>query len=411
MGAPMRYQPQGLARLSRSNPLVKGAQAIVSAAQQTNLASQKALATVGTVNRGLAPTGKVVQFRKNGYLETESLPAIGTASFIEFWYGYVSTDQGNQGNGSHDPSFVTGSSNNSVALVTRIGDDRTGTVNWGALYQWPSNFNSAGEVLTPGSLQLLVAVRRQDRMELWRNGVLVASITQTPVSISATTFTAGAFVEATYWTVSNDTILAGRVVGDWSADQVREFSANPSQIFDAGSSSSAYQAAIASTGAAPTSVTASIAWTEANDGTTIASTLTDRSSLAWTEADDLYAVLATETDREILGWSEPDDAWALVANETDRITIGWTEASDSHALSGTVGNAQPTSIGAALTWVEVDDSVSLGVALRNRAGIAWTEQDDGDVLVLHADTPPQLHVSWHFNVMRRPTAPIIHFSN
>lgn len=253
MGAPMRFQPQGRARINRSNPLTIGAQAIISAAQPVNLVSLVPLKTAGTITQGLSPNGKVYAFRKNGYVETETLPAIGTASFVEFWCGVPSTDRYAKGNSS-DPGFLTGSGANQIGIIGSVGTNQSSANpgQWGAVRDWSSNNRPAtGEVLAAGVWTVLVVVRRQTGMEFWHNGTLVYSYPSTPVSYSAQTMICGSFVEDTgYWPSSSDTMLAGRIVSEWTADQVKQFSANPWQLFDAGSSSSAYQSAIASIPAA-----------------------------------------------------------------------------------------------------------------------------------------------------------------
>lgn len=368
MGMPMRYQPQGRAQLDRSNPLAAGAQAIISAAQSANLVSQKTLASSGTINRAFSPAGKAIQFRKNGYLETEALPALGTASFVEFWYGYPSADLYASGSSSQDPGFLTGSSANMVGICGSIGSRTGGGANWGAVYNWNSSqINNAGEVLTPGQLTLLVVVRRQSGMELWRNGRLIKSFAQTPVSYPAETLICGSFVEdVSYWSSSSDTVLAGRILGEWSADQVRGFSANPWQIFTEGSRSSSYQAAIASTSASATPVSAAMAWTEDSDTTSIATLFTNRSAVAWVESGDLAALTGVITDRGALAWIEQGDTYIL----------------------SVAAASPPMAVAAMLSWVDEGDSASFFARLTNRVDLAIIDQGDSWAILAEFELPP-----------------------
>lgn len=231
--AGMRYQPQRLARLNRTSSLLRGASVVLTGSASTNLVTGVPLAVGGTgVAKRPTPAGIADSFRKNFYKETETLPAIGTRSFVEFWYGYPSSDQGNAGLGPADPTLLTGSSAANSAIVARIGNDRPDSNSWGALYTWPSQFNSAGEALAPGRLTLLVVVRRQNGMEFWRDGVMVAFIEQSPVSLGEAAFLVGGFVQDPYWTSSSDMLLAGRVIGEWSAAEVRSFSQNPWSLFE-----------------------------------------------------------------------------------------------------------------------------------------------------------------------------------
>jgi hypothetical protein len=236
----LRQQPQQGAQLDRSNRFAANALAIVTASQDVNHASGKQLQRGGAGFAGtVRPAGRAWAFRKNFYLQTEAQPAIGTQSFVEFWWGYLTSDVGNKGNGGNDPTFLTGSSANNTAIVGRIGTSR-GSTNWGALYNWTGNtaspdFNNAGEILPVDTLTLLLVVRRQTGMELWRDGKQVAYFAQGPANLAASTFMLGTFVQDAYWTSSSDAVLAGRVITpvEPSAAEIRAFSENPWALFQA----------------------------------------------------------------------------------------------------------------------------------------------------------------------------------
>jgi len=236
----LRQQPQQCAQLDRSNRFAANALAIVSAAQDINYATGKQLVRGGTGFAGtVRPAGRAWAFRKNFYLQTEVQPAIGTQSFVEFWWGYLTSDAGNKGNGGNDPTFLTGSSANNTAIVGRIGTSR-GSNNWGALYNWTGNtanpdFNNAGETLPVDTLTLLVVVRRQTGMEFWRDGKQVAYFAQGPANLAASAFMLGTFVTDAYWTSSSDAVLAGRVLTpvEPSAAEIRSFFENPWAQFQA----------------------------------------------------------------------------------------------------------------------------------------------------------------------------------
>lgn len=239
---PSRFtqQPQQPAQLDLGNPLTRGAQAVINGATDSNAASGAVLRVGGagfarTATRG----GLAMAFRKNCYRASVVQPAIGTQTFVEFWYGYPSADVGAKGS-VNEPTFVTGSSNNSTGIAAMIGSTRATAQTmpafapqWGAISTWP-NFASSGETLSTGVLTLLVVVRRQTGMEFWRNGVLINTVASAPTSYPASAFVVGAFIEdVAYWSMSSDTLLAGRIVADWSPAQVQAFSANPWQLFQA----------------------------------------------------------------------------------------------------------------------------------------------------------------------------------
>jgi hypothetical protein len=225
--------PQGGAALDPYSPLMAGVQAIISPSSPLNLATHVPLGTAGTVNVGMSGAGQAFNFRKNGYVETEVLPAIGTASYVEFWYGIPSADIGAKGQAA-EAGFLTGSNSNNIGIAARMGSVSTSNSapgNWGAVYNWNS-MNDAGEVLPVGELTLLVVHRKQTGTELWRNGRLVKFIPQAPANIAASSLICGSFIrDLGYWTSSSDTILAGRVVGDWSPEDVLQFSDDLTMIY------------------------------------------------------------------------------------------------------------------------------------------------------------------------------------
>lgn len=348
MGTPMRYQPQALARLDRTNPLTLGAQAAISATNSTNLASKIPLKNTGNPLRAGWPVGKAVQFRRSTWIETELQQAIGTASFVEFWLGYPNAVTGNVGANAADPTFLTGSSINNTAIVSCIGGSRN-DASWGALYNWQNGsstqFNSSQELLTPGVLALLIVVRRQSSVEFWHDGRLVRSITQAPLNLAASTFIAGSFIADNYWTSNSDMVLAGRVVAEWTPDQIRSFSANPWQLFEAGSSSSAYQAAIASIGTAgPATYTASIA-----DALT-ASDFTSATYLTAAQVSDVLSAAETLSTNASVAATVAD----TLAIAEARTTIATVNA----ALADTLALADLTSAGTGSITESVTDALA-----------------------------------------------------
>jgi hypothetical protein len=131
--------------------------------------------------------------------------------------------------------------------------------------------------------------------------------------------------------------------------------------------------------AAPSGITADIAWTEADDAVSLAGTLTDSASLGWTEANDTHAAAVTLTDRASTSWTEADDAVSItanIANGTVSGSIAWTEADDGVSVTVTANDR------ASMSWTEQDDVVAMSgnvatPAIPVTADIGWTEQDDG----------------------------------
>jgi hypothetical protein len=234
-------QPQQGMPIDRSTRIGAGALAVVTPAIDINWVSGKALARVGSgFAKQLLNGGTSWKFRQNFYLETENLPAIGTDTFVDFWVGYANATTGNAGNGSSFPAMLTGANQaNQAGICMTIGNNyasvnSNSVNNWGCVLNWANatKLFSAAENIPLGELTVLVMVRRQAGIELWRNGVLKATTTITPVSIPSMSFIVGSFVNTTTWCSANDTILAGRSKFEPTTNDIVTFSANPWLLFN-----------------------------------------------------------------------------------------------------------------------------------------------------------------------------------
>jgi hypothetical protein len=177
------------------------------------------------------------------------------------------------------------------------------------------------------------------------------------------------------------TLLAMRLrFKAWTPDQVRRFSANPWQVFKA----PRRRLWLAYPSSVTTSVSASLSWAEADDGSAITASETDRDTIAWTEADDACAVTGQLADRTSLAWTEADDVYSALVTETDAESFAWTEPDDVCAVATSIINR--SSIG----WAEADDAESItateATPTNVSGSLAWTEQDDGFAAFMTAAT-------------------------
>lgn len=240
--AAISRQPQQGTPINLSTRIGAGALAVITPTLGINWVTGKPLSRSGT-GYSLATLGgyQTVNFRKNFYLETEMLPALGTRSYIAFWLGYpIAT--GTAGNGT-EPAFVLGSSTNSVGICTSTGTNRTisvgpgGTNNsmyWGGVNaSWATVYGSSDGIPNIGSTSgkpvMLMMVRNQNSLDFWRDGVMVKSLPVGISSIAAFKLIAGAFVEDPNWYVSANMALSGLIAlsSDPSPAELQAFATNP----------------------------------------------------------------------------------------------------------------------------------------------------------------------------------------
>lgn len=234
-------QPQGYAGLNPSSRFAMAAHAIVSGASDLNLANGTFLDKVGTFDTIQTDAGKALSFRRNGYVVARPDAAIGTQPFVLFWYGYVTDFEGVYGNGGEDkgqPTFATGSTNNTNAILTRAGDN-AGSVseNWGSYYHFQDSTNLAAP-LTKKKLTTLIVAYTEHGFSEWVDGVKVSSADTGFDAASSDrgtgSFMVGAFVEGQFWYSSSDTVLAGRAILTMSDEELSYLGANPFSLFESG---------------------------------------------------------------------------------------------------------------------------------------------------------------------------------
>ena len=235
-----RQQPPSSCPINKSHPLMQGAQAIISGASDINLVSGIPLVKSGSnFTKILSHAGIGNNFNYDYYLETETLQAIGTGPFVEFWYGYANVVTGQN---VQAPSYLTGSANNLIGLVqSNCGSNTTYDINNVQSNNWGSwlDYNAKTGVIASNSLTsanwnktLCLSVRYATGMDIYQDGIYQGTISGSSPNLAATTFIIGSFVEfISFWSSTNTTILAGRINNYWSPAQIASFSQNPWQIF------------------------------------------------------------------------------------------------------------------------------------------------------------------------------------
>jgi hypothetical protein len=233
-------QPQGYALLNPQSRLARNAHTVMLGSADIDIVTGKLLTGAGTFSTNTPalnqlarinkPVGQAMALRKGTWRAALPRP-VGTQSFVEFWYGYPTSDNGNKGNGTVDPTFATGCTNNMSAICTRLGQYSVNNDSWGALYEWNATFISANETIPANVLTMLVVARYQNRTELWRDGALKATRMGGPMNLNSCGLVTGAFLESDYWSSSSDMVMAGRSLVELSPDEIRAFCLNPWSIF------------------------------------------------------------------------------------------------------------------------------------------------------------------------------------
>jgi hypothetical protein len=420
MGSPMRYQPQGRARINRAHPWAKritGAW-IFNRADFRNLADPNAgpSARAGTPTLMSYPGGICVSGVNGGRIDTPYTAAqlgIDGARKRTILIEYL-----HQASNSGPASLFSLGGTNSGGNEFCVRITSATQIQLGGFYA-DSTFT-----VTPGGVDHVVQFAlAYDGSTLSCYAIATGSDGVTRYSSSNGTNLSTAndhalsFLNATFDHIDQfySQMRSVTILSDYAATpaEIERHFQNTNAIFEAGSSSSAYQSAIVSApSSAPAGAVAAIAWTEASDSVAATGTVTDQATIAWSEAGDTPSIAAVETNRAAVAWAEASDTMSLAAVETDSAAVSWAEANDTAQLAGSVLPNASSGTSGAITWTEAGDSMSATGKLLNRGAAAWTEQDEAATLVGHANTPPIVTAAVRFiPIPRNWSMKTVHFSN
>ena len=246
-------------------------------------------------------------------------------------------------------------------------------------------FKQISFVPTVGVLYTLVVVATSTALSLYSNGILIGTIAIGPIVFAPgrnTDYGLNTFTNSA--SANFDLYHSSLLSVDLSANDVAKLSANPYQIFRAPARK--LWASIA----AATGVSASLAWLEQNDTTSLSGSVKVTASLGWTEASDTTAITASTTVQASLAWTEASDSTSIAGNVGSAVSasLAWTEASDATAIAGTA------TVTASLGWTEASDTTAITGTVGNvvAANIAWTEQPDATAITGSATVT--VTVSW-----------------
>jgi hypothetical protein len=376
-------QPQQLAGIER-NPLTRGlALAVNPSIGNVEAALQRQAASVGGISRA-------------GGLRAMGLKAAANSSLgMKFAGSAMSTSNGA---GTGDFTYLVFA--NPAASSTR--EFFVCCQNGASEFYFGANFNTgltatAGAVnaqtnaggasgvtaagAADGNPHVYVYTRSAVTGALYVDGKVAATNSVTPVQMwsSASSDYVGGYSGAG-WGISGNVYLVLGWNRALSAQEIADLSANPWQVFRA----PRRRLWLAYPSSVTTSVSASLSWAEADDGSAIAATETDRDTIAWTESDDAFTVAGTVTNRAAVVWSEPDDAYTTLVTETDSESFAWSEPDDVCAVATSIINRS------SIAWTEVDDAESIAATEATPTNVsgslAWTEQDDGFAAFMTAAT-------------------------
>lgn len=360
MGAPMRYQPQGRAVLLPQS----GADVAFVRLDQKGLVGTAAITKSGSPTLVSMPYGIGWQFNSTSdqFAATPSWPVLADGTEYTYLVVAVLTSIGNTG-------LLVCGDNTTRSFQFRV--ETTGAPSLIGFNTAVSTFTATGTPMTVGVPQTIIARQTKGEVSIWQQGrkTAAASFTGTIKGQAYNEIIVGNRIGAYLRGSIGLVVRWPRALSDAEA---AEYSANPWQLFDSGSSSSAYQAAIATpVSVGGTTASGSVSWTEASDTSSLISLVTNRSSITWVESGDAYSLVTLITDRAAISYQDDNDIYAIGSSVSGGpSTMAWTEANDAYTMQGFITDM------ATLAWIEVDDTHPISGRLYDSLNAVWSESDD-----------------------------------
>lgn len=367
MGISMRYQPQGRVRINMANPLSRGLVFAWVPANSTLLSS-------GSPTQVFTPMGSGLGTNSSNYVYSNSAPAF---SLSECSITAILTPTNTNASGTYAVSC--GNSTNTIPLFLLGNGGSSGMLQFRV--RDASNIDTQLQATDPrwtnGTTAIVTGTRSASgaTQSLYLQGGLLNQYTGVgaPVATTFDRFAIGGLLRSSFalgWVGTTSLVLIhNRAL---SPEEAQSLAVNPWQVFEVGSASSMYQAAIVAVSGGTVTQTGSLAWTEASDSTSISALFTDPSSISWIESSDTYTLPVVLTNRTVVTYTESDDSYNISLNVAGSggTTLTWTEVNDAYNIIGTVYDP------VIITWTEANDSHSTAMVLTNNSINMWTEDND-----------------------------------
>ncbi len=220
------FKPDYPVELNKDSPFCSALLGCIATNSPVNLVTGVPLTAVGArITEQITSHGRGFLFSRNWYLQTETLPAIGTNPYTIFWAGVTGA---NYSALSNNFGALVGDSVNQMALAQ--GPYGGGVGNLCGVSNWTTT-PSITYAIPANTYTVLALVRTASSFIFYRDGVQIGTVAITPYSQPASEMIVGSFIASTsYWAVENTTIMAGRVARGWSAAEAQSFTLNPYQL-------------------------------------------------------------------------------------------------------------------------------------------------------------------------------------
>jgi hypothetical protein len=129
---------------------------------------------------------------------------------------------------------------------------------------------------------------------------------------------------------------------------------------------------LALTGGAPTSLTATISWTQQSSTWGIVEASSLPSSISWTQADSTWLVSANAKDSLTAAWTQQGDTWAITEPDSAALVVSWTSGSATWAITGTASSGWSATV----AWTQDNASWSVASASQSNLAASWTQDNN-----------------------------------
>lgn len=383
--AGMRYQPQGLLRINRDNPITR----TLSYASAVGAGGPDIATTVGSITKTVGRSG-IADAMSPGNYKVARNPKVGTAAKGTIVVAHNSTVLPPSGPTYSHVLASTAPSGSQNCLLLMLGNGN-GWLQFRVYGGTTGTADGAADttlVLNDGKPHVTVAtydMAAGGALATYVDNVNTSSGTHPTAITQSANLTIG-HSRDTFWGDFQGNITAFLVFDSvLTRAEIAKISANPWQVFAApedddeiftagGGEGISITSAWTEQGdtvsiSAASAATAAASWMESPEVTAIAASVRATATAGWTEATESTAIAASVTASAAIAWSEQPESVSVAASVRVNAAANWSESSEVTAIAGTIGS--DTTVSAA--WTEAPEVTAVAASVAISATAAWSE--------------------------------------
>jgi hypothetical protein len=158
---------------------------------------------------------------------------------------------------------------------------------------------------------------------------------------------------------------------------------------------------LALTGGAPTSLNATIAWTQQSSTWSLNGNALEVSSISWTQADSAWLIASNAEEGVSVAWTQQGSVWAISSDVSQPIDVTWTQDSAVWAITANAGAATDN---VDISWTQ--DDATWAIAAFEQPDTNWWPLVGGAIDRRRYEEAPEVLPIIEAIAKEQPKAPV-----